>query len=471
MIDKQEIMDLAREFGLAPNIVEKDYVLGWLLAGIAHHHALGSSWIFKGGTCLKKCFFETYRFSEDLDFTLRDPDHLKEEFLSKTFAEVATWTYEATGIELPADAHRFDIYTNPRGGQSAQGRLGFRGPLGMRGDLPRIRLDLTADEVVVLEAAKRPVHHPYSDGPGGGIEILCYRFEEVFAEKLRALRDRLRPRDLYDVIHLHRYNGAAPDRHLLMDALEKKCAFKGFSVPTMVDLTNHPGLRELQADWESMLKHQLPTLPPFEQFWQELPGVLEWMQGSAQKKELPAFPITVTEIDEPWRPPAMAQAWHSPVPLETIRFAAANRLCVELGYQGSRRLIEPYSLRRTKDGRFLLYAVKHQTGESRSYRVDRIQGATVTQIPFVPRYAVELTASGPFLTPPTAQRSTEGSGSGARIRSSSARGRGRPTYVFECSYCGKKFSRTKNNGRLNPHKDKNGYRCSGRSGYLVDTKH
>jgi len=30
------------------------------------------SWAFKGGTCLKKCYFETYRFSEDLDFTLTE---------------------------------------------------------------------------------------------------------------------------------------------------------------------------------------------------------------------------------------------------------------------------------------------------------------------------------------------------------------------------------------------------------------
>ena len=48
-------MDLAREFGLAPNVVEKDYALGWLLAGISQQKELGSNWVFKGGTCLKKC--------------------------------------------------------------------------------------------------------------------------------------------------------------------------------------------------------------------------------------------------------------------------------------------------------------------------------------------------------------------------------------------------------------------------------
>jgi Nucleotidyl transferase AbiEii toxin, Type IV TA system len=55
-------------------VVEKDYVLGWILAGIYGHEELAESWVFKGGTCLKKCYFETYRFSEDLDFTLREEE-------------------------------------------------------------------------------------------------------------------------------------------------------------------------------------------------------------------------------------------------------------------------------------------------------------------------------------------------------------------------------------------------------------
>ena len=72
MIDRREILEAASSFWLLPSIVEKDYVLGWMLAGINAHDELGESWVFKGGTCLKKCYFETYRFSEDLDFTLRN---------------------------------------------------------------------------------------------------------------------------------------------------------------------------------------------------------------------------------------------------------------------------------------------------------------------------------------------------------------------------------------------------------------
>jgi len=114
LIDRQEVMDFAREFGLAAQVIEKDYTLGWLLAGIAAHSEIGQSWIFKGGTCLKKCYFETYRFSEDLDFTLTNPDHLREDFLLETFNQIASWVYDNTGIEIPADTIWFEIYENLR---------------------------------------------------------------------------------------------------------------------------------------------------------------------------------------------------------------------------------------------------------------------------------------------------------------------------------------------------------------------
>jgi predicted nucleotidyltransferase component of viral defense system len=66
MIDRAEILAVATDLSLSPEVVEKDYVLGWLLAGIYAQPSLAENWVFKGGTCLKKCYFETYRFSEDL---------------------------------------------------------------------------------------------------------------------------------------------------------------------------------------------------------------------------------------------------------------------------------------------------------------------------------------------------------------------------------------------------------------------
>jgi hypothetical protein len=192
----------------------------------------------------------------------------------------------------------------------------------------------------------------------------------------------------------------------LMSTLKKKCEFKNISVPTMAELESNPERIEIEVEWENMLAHQLPVLPSFELFWQELPEVFEWLYTAVTKPVLSPIPA-IEEIDSSWRLPSMAQAWHAPVPLEVIRFAAANRLCVNLKYNGTSGLVEPYSLRRTKDGNVILQAVKHKTNESRSYRIDRIQGAEATKVSFVPRYTIELTPSGPISAPPTAQRSIE----------------------------------------------------------------
>src|SRR5437667_3653357 len=128
MIDRREILEAASSFSLLPNVVEKDYVLGWILAGINANEELAEGWVFKGGTCLKKCFFETYRFSEDLDFTLTDPEHLDASFLKRVFAEIGERVYEETGIEFPPDVQEFEIYDNPRGSKSCQGKIGYQGP-------------------------------------------------------------------------------------------------------------------------------------------------------------------------------------------------------------------------------------------------------------------------------------------------------------------------------------------------------
>lgn len=122
MITRDEILRIANETGLTPAVVEKDFVLGWLLAAVDANETFSDSWVFKGGTCLKKCYFETYRFSEDLDFTLQDEDHLEEQFLKEQFGAISEWIYEACGIEIPVDRLRFDIYESPGAGGALQAK-------------------------------------------------------------------------------------------------------------------------------------------------------------------------------------------------------------------------------------------------------------------------------------------------------------------------------------------------------------
>ncbi len=163
--------------------------------------------------------------------------------------------------------------------------------------------------------------------------------------------------------------------------------------------------------------------------------------------------------------------------LETIRFAAANRLCVDLTYQGKIRRIEPYSFRRTIAGDIILYAVRRADGEPRSYRLDRMQGVGPTDESFTPRYGIEMSPAGFGSIPPTKRGggSVLGTKIPARRRTRpparSAKRMHGPTYVYQCLYCQRKFSHRKQGGRLNAHKTLQGYPCSGRMGFLVETRY
>ena len=479
MIEKREILAIAQQTSLTPHVVEKDYVLGWMLAGIYSHNDLAANWIFKGGTCLKKCFFETYRFSEDLDFTLTKPEHLDADFLKSTFSEVGEWIYEQSGIEIPADKQEFEIYRNPRGQISCQGKISYKGPVSSTHGLPRVKLDLIADERIVLPPVRVPIFHPYTDVPDDGIEVLAYDYVEAFAEKFRALAERTRPRDLYDVVHLYRNAEARPDAHRFMDVLRAKCEFKGIGVPRLSDLEPHRA--DLETGWIHMLEHQLPALLPVATFWDALPEIFAWLAG-AVAPPLAAMPVGAGDILVRERLINLPGSSRGQSFIEMVRFAAANRLLVEIDYrdkEGNRsvRAVEAYSLRRSQAGDIRLMAVRADNGQPRSYLVNNILGVKSTQTPFSPRYPIELTPSGPQIIPQTASSSFGAPRVGirripARRSTRATTGSGGPTYVFKCTACGKTFNKKSYDATLNRHKSRRtGYECYGTFGTYVRTKY
>ena len=475
MIDRRELILLAENLGLQPQIVEKDYVLGWLLAGIRANADLAEHWVFKGGTCLKKCYFETYRFSEDLDFTVTDEAHLDQALLIKAFTDISAWIYEEAGIEIQTDRLRFDVFRNKRDRLAAEGRVYYRGPIAPRGgDLPRIKLDLTTDELLALPPVERPVVHPYSDKPETGITARCYAYEEVFGEKIRALGERARPRDLYDVINLFRHDDFQPQPGAILDVLKRKCDHKGIRLPTLDSIGAF--YEELSGDWQTMLAHQLPALPPLESFWNVLPEFFAWLAGGMRRAIPQSYPLAAGE--EILRQPlgTLSGPGMLSSALEIIRFAAANRLAVEIDYvkesgEQTAREIEAYSLRRTQAGNVVLHAFDTHRNDHRSYRTDRIRGARATGRTFIPKYAVELTPGEMQAIPPAARTSFgRGSGTGFGMARRPAQSSFGPTYVYQCPMCSKKFQRKSQDSALRAHKAPGGWDCSGRTGYLVEIR-
>lgn len=458
MIRHEEIRDLVVEWGIREDVIEKDYAIGWLLWSIGSESALKDKWVFKGGTCLKKCFLETYRFSEDLDFTVLPRGPIQPDDLEPIMRSVLTRVSEESGIDFNVSAPRF---REREGGLSGEGRVYYRGPRGAPTPAS-IKLDLSGTEKVVRPTVIRPIAHPFSDEFPTPGEIRCYSFEELFAEKIRALGERCRPRDLYDVVNLYRRDDFQADPNTVYSVLLEKCRSKGVPVPTYELIETSEARVELFSEWDNMLGHQLQSLPPIEHFLEELPELFQWLEAAAPREVLPSV-VAQMEEDTTWSPPPTVQAWGMGVPLESIRFAAVNRLCVELGYRGSKRIIEPYSLRRTRAGDMILYAIRTDNRELRCYRVDRIESVSVTNVPYKPVYAVEFSKTG-TISAPMMKRS------GSSIRTRYTRGRTGFTYTIECPYCGRTFKRKTRNTTLRPHKDKSGWPCHGRRGYIVDTR-
>jgi predicted nucleotidyltransferase component of viral defense system len=70
MITKDELQRRAAQASIRVELQERDYTLGWFLLGLAQTPDLLQAVVFKGGTALRKMYFPTYRFSQDLDFTV-----------------------------------------------------------------------------------------------------------------------------------------------------------------------------------------------------------------------------------------------------------------------------------------------------------------------------------------------------------------------------------------------------------------
>ena len=203
----------------------------------------------------------------------------------------------------------------------------------------------------MLPSVRREVFHPYTDRPEGGIWANCYAYEEAFGEKLRALGERTRPRDLYDVVNLYRHTDSRPTASVLLDVLRQKCAYKAVPMPTFQTLIPHRSA--LEAMWSDMLSHQLPILPPLNDFWDALPEIFTWMMSGAPISQRAIIQHGAGEVAVRTRVLPMNIPLRSRSDLEIIRFAAGNYLCVDLAYEGSVRRIEPYSLRQTAEGNYV----------------------------------------------------------------------------------------------------------------------
>ena len=267
MIRDAEIRRRARVAGVEPRTMELDYALGWALRGIAWHPLLARRLVFKGGTCLRKCYFPDYRFSEDLDFTARQW-FAREEF-EEAVAEAFADVQKASGINFAARSPRLRVIDTEYGRESLQFTIYWRGPHASGGSPPGLRLDITRNELLAFAPVPRPLFHPFSDADDlGEIQLLCYTLEEVMSEKVRAVlgqRIYAVSRDLYDIFSLMEY----VDERKVQVSLPRKLEAREVDLATIRRRRIAARKEEFRADWERNLAALLSPGPEreFDEVW------------------------------------------------------------------------------------------------------------------------------------------------------------------------------------------------------------
>jgi predicted nucleotidyltransferase component of viral defense system len=266
MIQPKEISKYAGLNKVSDRQIEKDYILSWTLYGISQHEVLKQILAFKGGTVLKKCYFEDYRFSEDLDFTLLDDTH-DHNMLKGYLDEVFEWVKEEANIVL---THKEDSIHDKSG--SSQFYVNYVGPLGGNLGSRDIKIDITRGEKLEFDLVSKKVFKTYSDLPEESFELLCYSLSEVLIEKMAALMGRTEPRDMYDFWYLMEIERMEIKDHDI--EFRSKAAHKNQNPDEFGEKVMKKEA-VFKRDWVTKLENQVHDIPKFDNIFREVKRYLK----------------------------------------------------------------------------------------------------------------------------------------------------------------------------------------------------
>lgn len=258
MIKPGEIQNKAREVEVRDQQIEKDYILSWILKGVAQHEQLSKIIVFKGGTVLKKVYFADYRFSEDLDFTLLD-NTISNEQIFVWFNETFEYVKEEANIPLEI------IEDNEHEDGGINFYINYVGPLGGFGNNKKVKVDISRSEKLEFEPVIKSAIIEYSDEEE--YNLLCYPLEELLVEKLRCVMQRMQPRDYYDIWYLVEIEKM--DAEYFTNEFRNKCTSKELD-PNDFHKKLEQKLPQYKARWLKSMSDQIKDLPDFEQVEREV---------------------------------------------------------------------------------------------------------------------------------------------------------------------------------------------------------
>lgn len=269
---RRRLDDARHRLGLSWEVMERDYVLSWLLAGMSRVASLRDTMVFKGGTALKKCYFGDYRFSEDLDFsaTAKAPRGVA---LEEAWQAACAAAVRLADPYAPLDI-RCERYTEREPHPTGQEAFVMRARLPWQtAALTRILVEVTVDEPMLTPPRRRRVLHDY--GEPLQARVLVYSPAEIVAEKLRAILQheqrlaergwsRSRARDYYDLWRILGEYGDQIPRTGFAQLLRKKCAVRQVTFRSPAAFFPRAVLSAVADSWDQGLGVLVPQLPPFD---------------------------------------------------------------------------------------------------------------------------------------------------------------------------------------------------------------
>lgn len=269
---RTRLQEARQKHGLPWEVLERDYLLSWVLAGIQRVDVLNGTLVFKGGTALKKCFFGDYRFSEDLDFTGVGavPAGVELDVAMREACNQATKLLDPYApVEIVCERH---VEREPHPGGQAAFDIHARLPW-QRQAQTNVMVEISIDETLLRPPLRRAIIHDY--GEPFDTEVLVYSLEEIVAEKLRAILQharllerrgwvRSRARDYYD---LWRILGAYGDQLDLAEFpafLHQKCAARDVTFSDPDSFFPATILSVVETTWKQWLGPLVSDLPPYE---------------------------------------------------------------------------------------------------------------------------------------------------------------------------------------------------------------
>lgn len=472
MIIRAEIEAKSKEFEINPSNVERDYVFGWLLFGIFTVSNLKDQIFLKGGNALRKGYFEQTRFSSDLDLGI--PGDINQSTLLEEINKVCDFIQEKTQISFEKKENKveekFTATDAPIPGLKVyEVRVYFRDFYGNSKHFKiKIAMDITRYDKTILPIQTVDLIHPYSDSADVRCKIRCMKLEEIIATKLKCLLQRQHAPDLFDYVYSIK---------LLGGELNKEEVVKTFVQKTIFGRNPH------------VLKNILHKTPfeYFKAYWGKTLVCAKKIIFDVEE----AISFFLSDLEDLFRiypDNGYAQfAYFGPELRVPIMQAGRTQTVLKMRYKGSDRFIEPYSLKylQRRDGveREYFFAYNLTGGSNppgiRRFVAEKIESIANTEEKFEPRNPIELCKAGekpenPYLFDPDRPVRAP---SVRRIKKSPLLGRKAtssllgPRYIYQCSYCGKRFTKRTYDGTLGAHKNKNGYSCSSRRGYYVTTKY